>query len=180
MPSLGAMATIKLDKPRGARLKAAREAIGKTQKEIAVIVGRDAITVSRWERGAPVPDEAMTVLARTYGTTAERLAGRTALRVVEPTEDAGPPLDAKEQVRRTDAYRDASDLVRYWFDHDPETDRRTSSAKAKDLSVEIYMVRLAEIRRTARDGLLPPIPTEPMGGAVFEPEPDDPDAPQKR
>jgi transcriptional regulator with XRE-family HTH domain len=175
MPSLDAMATMRLDKARGARLKAAREAIGKTQKEIGAVVHRDVITVSRWERGAPVPDDALAILATTYGTTAERLTGKVRLRVVEPSEDE-PALDPKEQVRRTALYLRASPRARYAFEH--YEDRYTHHGKIPKLDLEEQTKALLAVIEDDKRGRLPE-PDVQLDTTTVHADPVDPDAPKR-
>ncbi len=55
------------DKPlTGRELKALRERAGLTQKQVADLLGKDTATVSRWERGFPVPEGQQLRLREVY------------------------------------------------------------------------------------------------------------------
>lgn len=55
------------DKPlTGRELKALRERAGLTQKQVADLLGKDTATISRWERGFPVPEGQQLRLREVY------------------------------------------------------------------------------------------------------------------
>lgn len=56
----------------GKRLATARADLGMTQVEVGLVLNRDSMTISRWERGVVVPGRlvrvgALTILARAFG-----------------------------------------------------------------------------------------------------------------
>lgn len=64
----------------GARMKAARERLGMTQRELATATDIDAMQISRWERGPRTPQnqDELIRLAETLGVTIDHLVRGTA------------------------------------------------------------------------------------------------------
>jgi transcriptional regulator with XRE-family HTH domain len=58
-----------LDKPRGRRIKLARDAMKLTQSELAEKMGVDVGTISRWERGFPMKPRDVAALAVALGVS---------------------------------------------------------------------------------------------------------------
>lgn len=128
-----------------------------------------------------VGDDFARAMAKFWGMTYAQLEAVATGHATDPVveSDDEEKLDAKHRVRRTPIYEGAPDVVRYWFDHDPETDKRTATKDAEGLKFELYMRRLITLKDQHAVAPLDPIPTEPMGGAKFDDEPDDPDAPKR-
>lgn len=66
------------DPERGARLKAHRDRLGLTQREVAERIGKVQEVVSRHERGGGMETDTLMSYAQLYGVTADSLAGDSA------------------------------------------------------------------------------------------------------
>lgn len=79
----------------GNRLRAAREAVGYTQREVAAILGQHYTTVGSWEReDRRPPYDQISQLGKLYGVSVDYLLHG---------EEAAPPLSPEEQLRQLGA-----------------------------------------------------------------------------
>jgi hypothetical protein len=86
------MADLSLRAPvhRDTRLRALREASGRTLESVAAELDRPAFTVGIWERGGEIPDDAVDQVAHMFGVKPGHLARRGALMA------AAEPLRVRE------------------------------------------------------------------------------------